>query len=784
MVLPLEMEKPGSNGSNGKLHKHEPTLADYITIFLRGKWIILGSLVLVLGATMIYTFTVSPVYESDSLVLIDMKGANGSLPFPVDITGAATLNKVTNELEILKSNSMAQAVALKLLEKKTLPPNNRTRIPIIEFLAEDDSSLVIGSPEEIMERLHKVIDFSPIRESDIIKISARSTNPREAALLANVYAESYVERNLTTSRTRSRSVREFLQAQREARKRALDTTETALQAYMHSSGTVSLDDETKKIVEQLSQLEANRDAIQVEISSREKTLNSYKEELARQEPAVARSIGESNDSYVRLLQEQLAKLEVQRDVMIAQNPQMAGQRLYLDKLDETSKQIASLKEKLQSRTSEFMKSLVPSLPGEGSAAYLAQTQQKIIEQQIELEGLSARERALSGVISEYEQQFDRIPQKSLDLARLQRSRLSSEKLYLLIEEKYNEAAITEKSEFGYVDIIDPALSPTKPVSPRVAPNMILAVLVGLGLGIVVVLGREHLNVRIWTPDDLKRFGFNSVSTVGRMVGSLQTHRAAPSGKNGHGLLDPHLITVHAPVSSLAESYRHLRTNVQFAQLGHPLRSVLVTSANPSEGKTTTVSNLATTFAQAGKKVLLVDADMRRPNVHILFNLHRYPGLSDYIVGSATYQEVVHENVFSSLDIICSGTQHPNPSEIPGSPNMKMFFKSVAQMYDLILLDSPPLLAATDASVLSTEVDGTVLVVAHNDTHVQEIEDAVEALHCVGASIICAVLNNFDLRTAYGGYTRLSGKRYGYGHYQAEERMVVEPDKRGRRSWLR
>lgn len=192
MVPTARMQKPGSNGSTGKSQRSERTLADYITIFLRGKWVILLCLALVLGITVIYTFTVSPIYESDSLVLIDMRGANGSLPFPVDLTGTATSNKLTNELQILKSNSMALAVVKRLQEMNTLTPNSGRRIPIIEFLGDDDSTIVVGSPEMIMERLRKVIDFAVIRESDVIKISALSRNPHEAALLANVYAETYV----------------------------------------------------------------------------------------------------------------------------------------------------------------------------------------------------------------------------------------------------------------------------------------------------------------------------------------------------------------------------------------------------------------------------------------------------------------------------------------------------------------------------------------------------------------------------------------------------------------
>ena len=764
MTSTTDSQKPGSDGGTDRSSPHESTIAEYISMVRRGKEIILWCLIAVTALAAIYTFTRKPVYESSALVLIDMKGTNGSLPFSLDISGAATVNKITNELEILKSGSMAQAAAEKLLETKTLPSDSTTRIPIIEFRGEHDSSMIC-SQEQIMERLDNVIDFTPVRESDILKISARSTNPREAALLANVYAESYVERNLTASRTRSRAVREFLQTQGASKKQALDTTETALQAYMHNSGTVSLDDETKKVVEQLSQLEANRDAIQVDMKSREKTLASYKEELARQEPAVARSIGESNDSYVRLLQEELAKLEVQRDVIIAQNPQMIGQKIYLDKLNETERQITSLKEKLQSRTSEFLKSLVPSLPGgEGSAAFLAQTKQKIMEQQIELGGLSARERALSSVIADYEKQFNRIPKKSMDLARLQRARLSNEKLYTLIEEKYNEAAITEKSEFGYVDIIDAALVPGKPVSPKVAQNMILAVLAGLGLGLITVFTREHLTVCIRTPEDLKRFGFRTVSIVGRMVGDEEADSKSSIYPAGIGPFDSHLVSFHVPFSPLAQSYRNLRTNVEFAQRDRPLRSVMVTSANPAEGKSTTAANLAITFAQTGKKVLLVDADMYKSTLHILFNIRRLPGLSDYILGNATFEKVVQKNILDHLDIICSGMAPLTPVEIPRSENMKALFKLALQTYDVVIFDSPPVLSATDASLLASEVDGTVLVVCYDSTRAPEIDRVMESLESVGARVLGVLLNKFDVSREYGAYVGGSDRAYGYGQY--------------------
>ncbi len=752
----------GSNGTSWKSVHDDPAFPGFRIVLMRGKWIILLCLIVITGLVATYTFTANPVYESSSRVLIDARTSNGSMPFSVDISGAASLNKITNEVEILKSQNLLKAVARTLLERKTIDPGGRELIPIIQTVNAEESVKTIASEGEVMARVAGAVNFAPIRESDIIRISARSTNPREAALLANVYADCYVEQNINASRTRSRSAREFLQAQRDAKKKALDTTEASLQSYMQSSGTVALDDETKKVVDQLSQLEATRDGIEVDISSRQKTLDSYKSELARQEPAVARSMGESNNAYIRLLQEQLASLEVQRDVIVAQNPTLLGRKIYDDKLKEIDEQIMLLKSKLQARTSAFIKSIVPSSPGEGSADYLAQTKERILEQQIELEGLIARAQALNVVIANYESQFNRIPQKSMDLAKHQRARLSSERLYLLVDEKFNEASIKEKSEFGYVDVIDSAYVSGKPVSPKVALNLTLGVILGLGMGIIIVVVRQRMDIRVWTPDDLKRFGFASVAMIGRMVvGPGRNGGATPKPGSGK-LFDSHLVAYHTPLSFLAEAYRHLRTNVQYAHMDGPLNSVLVTSANPAEGKSTTVANLAITFAQSERRVLLVDADMRRPALHRLFNVRRSPGLADYVAGKVELDAVIQRNVLKNLDIICSGTAPSNPADVSGSHAMRAFIKLVKQTYDIVLFDSAPLLAVADPAVVAREVAGTVLVVSSGVTARPEIERAIEVLDTVGAKVLGVILNNFDPGKAYGGYYgAYSRSKYGY-----------------------
>jgi len=755
----------------------ESHLWEYLTILLRGKLIILVTTAIVVSLVLIYNYTTKPVYEATSLVLIDVKGKNGTLPM-FDVSGTANVNNITNEIEILKSASVAQDVANALLSKKFLDDTKTKIIPILTLEKSIASKDTFATSDEIRGRLSGVVDFSPIRESDMIKIIVRSTEPREAALIADVYTEVYTEKNLNTSRLRTTAVREFLQNQLQSKKNVLDNSENELQNYMRSSGVVSLDAEGKKVVEQLSQLEAQRDGLEVEVSTKQKVLKSYEEELARLEPSSLKAMGESNDSYIRLLQEQIAKLEVQRDVVMAQNPDLVNQELYSDKLKEVNQQIESLKKTLQTRTQEYLNSLMPGSHsvGNGSSSFISETKQKIIEQTIELQGLSARKIALDTVIQNYEYRFNQIPRKSIGLAKLQRSRLSNEKLYLLIEEKYNETAIKEKSEFGYINIVDHALVPTTPISPHVFKNLILGIIFGLVLGIGIVFVREFLDMRIRTPEDLKRCGLLPLTTITKMDAEVKKIKQDIKSNIVHSQFDTHLVSFYRPMAPISESYRHLRTNLQFLQMDKPTRCIIITSTNPSEGKTTTVCNLAIVFAQDEKKVLLVNADLRRPMIHDIFGLNNDKGLANFLTGDAKLEEIIHRQVLQNLDVITSGVIPDNPSEILGSNAMREFIKLVKKNYDIILFDTPPLLAVTDAAVLARETDGVVIVASAGSTQVNALKPVTQYLNSVGTKILGVVLNNYDIRQVVG--RRSSYYQYGYygyesGYYHKDEKNKDE-----------
>lgn len=773
---------------------HAFSIQDYISTVLRGKRTIFISFVTVLLAMIVYTLASKTTFESSSLVLLNFRQQGTSIGLS-DQARSPSENKIANELGKLKSHILSEAVAQRLLEEPWLNEAKTELAPIVRAKGKgDDSSKALASAEMVASRARRVMDFAPERESDVIRITARSTDPREAALLSNLYSEAYQEYGVTAGRMRTKSRREFLQNQVGSKRRILDSTETVLKSYMEQAGVVSLDAQALRVTQQLSQLEANRDAVDIDLQSLSKTLVTYQQRLPEQEKEVGRVMKQANDPYIKLIQDQLANLQVQRDVLANPTTSGVGSEVYAEKLKAIELQIANLQKKLDDRTVSYLSTL-PS--GETSsaqsdpAAYLAQAKQRIFETQMQIQALQAKKTALTSVIQQYDKDFSGIPRKSIDLAKIQRARMSAEKLYLLVEERYNEAAIGEKSDLGIIDIIDNASVPTDPVSPNVTVNMLLGTMIGLGLGFVIVFVREYLDVRIHTPEDLKRRGYVLLSFVGG-IAPPPPHEGGPlltpqprwkefllkaigwirefvkpketafhpvkvrhEGKN----YDHTLVSLLEPFSPSSESYRRLRAKLEHALPERGVRRLLFTSPNPGEGKTTTVANLGFAFAQAGRRVLIVDSDLRQPAIHKTFDFDLSPGLSDILANKATLAHAVHANVIPGLDVLCAGDLLLKDPEILSSKHMEDFLKDLHSNYDWVLIDSSPVLAVSDAAILSGMVDSAVMVVAGGQTRILALERAMDFVGGGGGKVVGVFLNNFDALQAYGGF--YGSDKYGY-----------------------
>lgn len=216
-----------------------------------------------------------------------------------------------------------------------------------------------------------------------------------------------------------------------------------------------------------------------------------------------------------------------------------------------------------------------------------------------------------------------------------------------------------------------------------------------------------------------------------------------------------------PKSPISEAYRALRTNIQFSSADKPLKCIVVTSAGPMEGKTTTVTNLAVTFAQAGIKVLLIDADLRKPKVHKFFKISNDKGLTNYITSHAELMNTVRHDIVKNLDVLTCGIIPPNPSELLNSKAMRTFIDNMKSEYDIILMDSPPVGSVTDASIISTYADGTIIVAKSGKVNVDAVKRAKETLDKVNANILGVVLNNLDKKALGNNY-------YYYQYYYSDD----------------
>ena len=281
------------------------------------------------------------------------------------------------------------------------------------------------------------------------------------------------------------------------------------------------------------------------------------------------------------------------------------------------------------------------------------------------------------------------------------------------------------------------------------------------------MAKTRLDNRIHRPDDLRDHGYTVIGTIPNMDHLVaQDFDGAESIVVEGQTLDTRLVALLNPMAVASESYRALRTSIQFSRPDVVIETVLVTSPSPTEGKTVTAINLAVVMAQAGRRVLLVDSDLRRPTVHKKLGRSREPGLVQLLFQDEAFDPEQYRTEIDDLYVLPAGVHASNPSELLGSKTMRDFIDRFRASFDTIIFDAPPALAATDAVLLSTQCDATLLVVRAGETKDYDLQHAQEALQSVGAAVIGTVLNGFDVSQAYGykyKYQYRYGNTYGYGH---------------------
>ena len=377
-------------------------------------------------------------------------------------------------------------------------------------------------------------------------------------------------------------------------------------------------------------------------------------------------------------------------------------------------------------------------------AALDELKKRVAGQMTTLPGLDAEETALSEQVKTYQRELDQL-----------RTELQS-------------AQISEAAEAGQVDVVDLAVLPGSPIGSGRAPKLFFALVIGLGLGSIAAYILENRRSVIRRRDDLERSTpvpslalvpqirsivsgkpglITSSRSLGRRLLPMVGLSHANGNGNGNGAIansrPSELVTVSDARSSGAEAFRTLRTNLLFSAAVHSLRRIVITSPGPAEGKSTTAANLAIAFAQQGQRVLLVDCDLRRSRMHKVFALPQTPGLTYILVGGLDPETAVHATEIDGLFVLPSGALPPNPAELLGSTHMERVLTTLGQHYDLLILDSPPLLAASDAAILSKAADGALVIVRAGQTERNALNTAIQQLTTLGARVLGTVLNDPD-----------------------------------------
>ena len=736
------------------------TLQDYLHILYRGRWIIVLSFLAVVISTLYFTMRAIPIYEATATILTDTgRNRTGLDIFPLTGIGSreATIN---NQVEILKSRTLAQGVVVALRDSGY----SRT---FHLFIGTDPTIIapVIPPDVEIAKSLQGAINVAPRRNTDIIDIKVQASDPEEAAIIANTVVQMYHQWSMDWSRTSVREVKDFLQTQLGVKEEDLIESELAVKVYQEQEGVITLSGETRELVEQLTDFESYYVRAQTDLEATWTRLRALQGQYEEQVGMLDENIVRVSSPLMTRLTAQMAGLQASYASLIAEG--------YADthvKLQDIAQQIENVKQEMRQEVRRLLsKGLTVTDPMLYSQGLLERTYLSMVDVEVH----TTRAEAFKKIVDEYTERFQALPEKSLNMARLEREFRLNEKIYLMMKEKLEEAKIQEVSQIGSVKILDPALAPERPIKPRKKLNMMLAALVGLGLGVGITFVLEYSDTSLKTIEDVERqVGLPVLAWIPTIRPDRKSRGASESSEDTStrkrrrrkwsrrrsSRTTETLITHLGPKSPVSEAYRTLRTNIQFSSPDQPPSTILITSAGPQEGKSTTAANLAIVMAQLGSRTLLVDTDLRRPTQHALFGLEREPGLTEILTGYRQLDEVFRETSVENLTLLTCGVLPPNPAELLGSARMRTLIGELKERFDLAVFDSPPNIVVTDASLLAAEMDGNILVIWAGRTNRDMVLRGKTQLEKVGTPLLGGILNNVNIENRYGSY------RYPYYYY--------------------
>ena len=737
---------------------------------LKTAWIPIGLIAgIVFIITIYHTWTTHPVYQATTTVMIKESQADPT-SFVFDFSMNKSQQRLQNELEVLKSFNLHEQVITGLIDDSSaeemalfgtryIRQRYRLQDSFLNWIGRESKSIIPPRQLDFSQRIEFVDDLrehtsiSTVRDTDVLKISVNSSDSSEAVFLANRISKVYRNLDLAGGQGELHFVLTFLDSQITKYENRLAFVEEELQNFQSQNQIYALDGAANLLLKDLTTYESIYYTNIAELEVAQERVAYLKNQLSESEKALMEEITNTNNPMIVALRGKIAELEAQKVQQMVDegwDDQSLQARDFGRRIFEMKKKLTGITESL----------ILSGWSEEDPFAASQEIFNKIVEQQVEVHSTRSRAAEYKKLVDQMSDRLTSLPVQTLQYARLERDLKLNESLYLTMKQKYEESRITEAGKLGKVHILDPALIAIK-VKPNKKMNLLLGLFLGTGLGVGFVFLREFLDQTVKAVEHLERKGLSILGIIpdmqGRSAGKNVKAVAAPS--KGGTDFRRRLITYEDPKSPISESYRSLRTNVSYASADKKIKSLLISSSQPGEGKSTTTANLAIAFAQLRKKTLLVDADLRKPVQHNVFGHARGPGLSEYLIGDVDdVNSIIHETKVENLSIITAGGLPPNPSELLGSDRMSHLVDQLEHEWDMILFDSPPIVAVTDASMISGEIDAIALVVKAGHTQRSAVDRALDMLRNVRAPMIGAILNGANQESLGGKYA------YYYSYY--------------------